>query len=140
MTEAKILDESVVFRDERGKRTTLTRQFVESVWLTLVDGPYAGAKVEMPDCAGDFILRDPPMDIEEFQDADGAWQFRRHPSPYSKADGAVVYSRPEGSPDAHFVEIRLSPTDESEDGDLVCESPYLKNAAVVNAEEDLARH
>lgn len=109
--------------------------------LLLVGGPAAGGHVSMPEQGtGEFVIHHLPLDIEEFQNADGEWDYHVRggggtTDPLTgEALGSMVYKvcdieQPDGQYVAHFVRSDHNPTSEDQD-ELESQAPYLKNDAL----------
>ena len=102
--------------------------------LLLVGGPAAGGHVSMPaKGTGEFVIHHLPLDIEEFQNTDGEWDYHirggggtTDPTT-GEPLGSMVYkvsdiTQPNGQALAYFVRSDHNPTNEDQDGDLAEET------------------
>ena len=105
--------------------------------LLLVGGPAAGGHVTMPEKGtGEFVLHSLPMEIEEYQDELGDWQYHiiggggtTDPTT-GEPLGSMVYEVGTGEAAvAYFKRCDHNPQSEDADGDLEQVSPYLNHAA-----------
>lgn len=110
--------------------------------LLLVGGPAGGGHVQMPaKGTGEFVLQSLPIELEEYQDAEGEWQCHiigggGTTDPLTGEPlGSMVYEvveTPVGYV-ARFVRSDHNPTNQDQDADLEQAQPYLKNTARANA-------
>ena len=85
---------------------------------------------------GEFVIRHLPLQIEEFQNAEGEWDFHvvgggGTTDPLTGEPlGSMIYRVVEGSNTAEFVRSGHNPTSEDDDDGLDVEAPYLENPAL----------
>jgi len=105
--------------------------------LRLIGGPAAGGLVSMPEKGtGEFVIRHLPLQIEEFQNAEGDWDYHvlggggtTDPTT-GEPLGAMIYVVDAGADTATFVRSDHNPTSEDDDDGLTVEAPYLENPAL----------
>jgi len=105
--------------------------------LLLVGGPAAGGYVSMPEKGkGEFVLKNLPLEIEEYQDVNGDWQYHvvrggGTTDPVTGEPlGSMIYRVVEGTETAEFVRSGHNPMTEDDDSDLEATAPYLHDAPV----------
>jgi hypothetical protein len=105
--------------------------------LLLVGGPAGGGHVQMPaKGTGEFVLQSLPIELEEYQDAEGEWKCHiiggggtTDPLTGEPLGSMVYYVDADRPGEAWFVRSDHNPIDSESDYDLPMESAYLNNAA-----------